>query len=231
MHPQDGTITRMPYRAECEGVNRPGSREDTLAAMSYVSGASAAPLLGDTIGQQLDRTAAQFPDRLALVVRLQNVRLTWRELCDAGRQAGGRSPAIGLETGDRVGIWLPNNAEWVLTQLAAARAGLVLVCINPAYRQHELDYALNKAGCRALVTATAFKSSDYAAMLMEPLPELAHCAAGELRAARVPSLRSVVQIGTHSLPGSFGFDDVMARGGAAERARLIRLGRLPKSTT
>ena len=191
--------------------------------MSYVSGASAVPLLGETIGQQLDRTAARFPDRLALVVRSQNVRLTWRELCDAVDRLAAGFLAIGLATGDRVGIWSPNNAEWVLTQLAAARAGLVLVCINPAYRLHELDYALNKTGCRALVTATAFKSSDYAAMLMELVPELAQCAAGELRAGRVPSLRSVVQIGAHSLPGSFGFDDVTARGGRAERALLIAL--------
>jgi fatty-acyl-CoA synthase len=201
----------------------PGSREETVAAMSYVSGASAVPLLGETIGQQLDRTAARFPDRLALVVRQQNVRLTWRQLRDAVDRLAAGFLAIGLETGDRVGIWSPNNAEWVLTQLAAARAGLVLVCINPAYRLYELDHALNKAGCRALVMATAFKSSDYAAMLMELLPELAQGEAGELRAARVPSLRSVVQIGAHSLPGSFGFDDVMARGGAAERARLTRL--------
>ena len=143
---------------------------------SYVSGVSAVPLLGETIGQQLDRTAARFPDRLALVVRSQKVRLTWRELRDAVDRLAAGFLAIGLEPGDRVGIWSPNNAEWVLTQLATARAGLVLVCINPAYRQHELDYALNKAGCRALVTATAFKTSDYAAMLMELLPELAHCA-------------------------------------------------------
>jgi len=128
---------------------------------SYVSGASAVPLLGETIGQQLDHTAAQFPDRLALVVRSQKVRLTWRELRDAVDRLATGLLAIGLEPGDRVGIWSPNNAEWLLTQLATARAGLVLVCINPAYRQHELDYALNKAGCRALVTATAFKTSDY----------------------------------------------------------------------
>jgi hypothetical protein len=111
----------------------------------------------------------------------------------------------------------------VLTQLATARAGLVLVCINPAYRLHELDYALNKVGCRALVTANAFKSSNYAAMLMELMPELRHCAAGELRAAYVPALRSIVQIGARSLPGSFAFDAVMALGGENERTRLMGL--------
>jgi fatty-acyl-CoA synthase len=197
-----------------------------MAAMSYVSGASAVPLLGDTIGGQLDRTSARFPDHIALVVRQQGVRLTWRELAAEVDKLAAGLLSLGLEPGDRVGIWSPNNAEWVLTQLATARAGLVLVCINPAYRRHELDYALNKAQCRALVTATAFKSSDYAGMLMELLPELTHCAAGALHAARVPALRSIVRIGAHSLPGSFAFDDLMARGGAEERARLTRLAGL-----
>jgi fatty-acyl-CoA synthase len=199
-----------------------------MAAMSYVSGASAVALLGETIGQQLDRTAARFPDRLALVVRqqgvrLKSVRLNWRQLTNAVDRLAAGLLTLGLEPGDRVGIWSPNNAEWLLTQLATARAGLVLVCINPAYRRHELDYALNKAQCRALVTATAFKSSDYAGMLMELMPELAQCTAGALQAARVPALRSIVQIGTHSLPGSFAFDDLTVRGGAEERARLIAL--------
>jgi fatty-acyl-CoA synthase len=153
-----------------------------MAAMSYVSGASAVPLLGETIGGQLDRTSARFPDRLALVVRQQGVRLTWRELAVEVDKLAAGLLSLGLEPGDRVGIWSPNNAEWVLTQLATARAGLVLVCINPAYRLYELDYALNKAQCRALVTATAFKSSDYAGMLMELLPELRRCAAGALQA-------------------------------------------------
>jgi fatty-acyl-CoA synthase len=194
-----------------------------MATMSYVSGASAAPLLGDTIGGQLDRTAARFGDRLALVARQQGIRLSWRRLADEVDKLAAGLLALGLEPGDRVGIWSPNNAEWLLTQLATARAGMVLVCINPAYRLVELDYALNKAGCRALVTATAFKSSDYAGMLMELMPELRHCAAGNLQAARVPALRSIVQIGAQSLPGSFAFDEVMACGGADQRARLIRL--------
>ena len=114
-------------------------------------------------------------------------------------------------------FWSPNNVEWVLTQLATARAGMVLVCINPAYRLHELDYALNKAGCAALVTATAFKTSDYAGMLLDLLPELERCSPGRLEAARVPALRSIVQIGALSLPGSFAFADVM--GAAVPRRR------------
>jgi fatty-acyl-CoA synthase len=197
--------------------------DNAMGTMSYVSGASTLPLIGQTIGQQLDRTAARFPDRLALAVRQQGVRLTWHELCEQVDKLAAGLLALGLEPGDRVGIWSPNNAEWVLTQLATARAGLVLVCINPAYRLHELDYSLNKVGCRALVTANAFKSSNYAAMLMELMPELQHCASGELRAARVPALRSIIQIGAGSLSGSFAFDAVMALGGENERARLMGL--------
>jgi fatty-acyl-CoA synthase len=158
-----------------------------MATMSYVSGAGAVALLGETIGQRLDRTVARFPDRLALVVRQQGVRLTWRQIGEQVDALAAGLLTLGLEPGDRVGIWSPNNAEWLLTQLATARAGLVLVCINPAYRLHELDYALNRVGCRALVTATAFKSSNYAAMLTELLPELPRCPPGELHAARVPS--------------------------------------------
>ncbi|MBN9508010.1 MAG: AMP-binding protein, partial [Alphaproteobacteria bacterium] len=132
--------------------------------------------------------------------------------------------APGLTRGDRVGIWSPNNAEWVIAQLATARAGMILVTINPAYRLHELEYALTKVGCRALISATAFKSSDYAAMLAALLPELAQCAPGRLRAARVPSLEIVIQIGAHSIPGSFAFAEVAAAGDAAARERLAALG-------
>jgi fatty-acyl-CoA synthase len=191
--------------------------------MSYVSGASDVPLIGNTIGQQLEETAGRFPDRLALVVCQQRVRLTWHELdAEVDKLAAGLL-ALGLAPGDRVGIWSPNNVEWVLTQLATARAGVVLVCINPAYRLHELDYALNKAGCRALVTATAFKTSDYAGMLLELLPELRRSPPGRLEAARVPALRAIVQIGALTLPGSFAFVDVLARSGTEEKARLIKL--------
>jgi len=194
-----------------------------VGTMSYVSGVADKPLLGDTIGQHFDRTVERFGDRLGLVVRQQGVRLSWRQLQTRVDAFAAGLLALGLHPGDRLGIWSPNNAEWVITQLAAAKAGVILVCINPAYRLHELDYALNKVGIRALVTATAFKSSDYAGMLLSLLPELSHCAPGALQAARVPTLEKIVQIGAHSLPGSFAFDAVEHLGGADERRRLIDL--------
>jgi fatty-acyl-CoA synthase len=195
-----------------------------MAAMSYVSGPAAQPLIGETIGQALERTARAWPHRAALVVREQGVRLSWSGLLNEVDAFAAGLLALGLKPGDRVGIWSPNNAEWVLAQLATARAGLILVTINPAYRLHELEYALTKVGCRALITATAFKSSDYAAMLATLLPELAASAPGRLRAARVPSLEIVIQIGAHSIAGSFAFHEVAAAGGAAEREALRALG-------
>jgi fatty-acyl-CoA synthase len=192
-------------------------------AMSYVSGASARPLLGETIGESLAGTAARLPDADALVVRQQGVRLSWRALDEQVTSLAAGLLALGLNSGDRVGIWSLNNAEWVLTQLATARAGMVLVCINPAYRLHELDYALNKVSCRALITATEFKASNYAGMLMQLAPELADCAPGKLHAARVPGLEIVVQIGGRSIPGSYAFTDLAARADAAARARLAEI--------
>ncbi len=194
-----------------------------MSTLSYVSGVADRPLLGETIGQHFDRTVERWGDRLGLVVRQQGLRLTWRELRARVDAFAAGLLAIGLRRGDRVGIWSPNNAEWVITQFATAKVGLVLVNINPAYRLHELDYALNKVGCRALVTATAFKTSDYAGMLATLLPELAGATPGQLRAARVPTLETIIQIGPRSIPGSFAFDAVAAMGGEAERTTLIDL--------
>src|SRR3954466_15174617 len=142
---------------------------------SYASGVASKPLIGETIGENLERAVARFGDREALVVRHQDVRLTYAEL-DAQVNALARGLlGAGLVKGDRVGIWAPNCAEWVLVQFATAKAGIVLVNVNPAYRTTELDYALRQSGCRMLVAARAFKTSDYAAMIDEvraDLPEL-----------------------------------------------------------
>ena len=193
-------------------------------AMSYVNGGSTVPLLGDTIGQHFDRVVARHGDRLALVSRQQGIRWNWRELAERVDAFAAGLLALGLLPGDRIGIWSPNNAEWVITQIAAAKAGLILVNINPAYRLTELDYALNKVGCRALVTATAFKSSDYAGMLMALAPELSTSPPGRLMAVRAPKLELVIQIGAHSIPGSLAFADVPGLASIASRKQLEELG-------
>jgi fatty-acyl-CoA synthase len=191
-------------------------------ALSYVHGASDVPLIGTTISVQFDLAAASWADRPALIVREQGVRWSFAELKRRVDALAAGLLALGLTPGDRVGIWSPNNAEWVLTQLATAKAGLILVNINPAYRGHELDYALNKVGARALILATRFKSSDYLAMLRELAPELDSSLPGYLRAPRLPALDIVIQIGGET-PGTIPFDRVPTLGRAEDEAELARL--------
>jgi len=203
-------------------------RETTdMARPSYVHGASAAPFIGDTIGVHFDRMAERFAERDALIVRHQGIRWSWRELKQRVDDFAAGLVALGLEPGERIGIWSPNNAEWVVTQFATAKAGLILVNINPAYRLTELEYALTKSGCAALVTASTFKTSDYLAMLGELAPELAAASPGELCAARLPALRLVIAIGAENMPGAVRFDAVYDLAGDAERDCLLALaGRL-----
>src|SRR4051794_6446553 len=139
---------------------------------SYAHGTSATALLGETIGGNLDRTVAAYGEREALVSVHQGLRYTYAELGEAVQRTARALLAAGIEAGDRVGIWSPNCAEWVLVQYATAKLGIILVNINPAYRTSELAYALRQSGCRMLIAATAFKSSDYVAMVEEVRGEL-----------------------------------------------------------
>ncbi len=132
---------------------------------SYASGTSSTPLLGDTIGDNLDRTIERFADREALVSVHQDLRYTYAQFGEAVDRTARAFIAAGIEAGDRVGIWSPNCAEWALVQYATAKAGIILVNINPAYRTSELEYVLRQSGCRMLVAATAFKTSDYVQMV------------------------------------------------------------------
>jgi fatty-acyl-CoA synthase len=144
----------------------------STGAVAYAHGASGTPLIGETIGENLERTVAAHPDALALVSRHQGLRFTYAELNDAVDRVARGLMAMGLEPGDRLGIWSPNVAEWVLVQYGSAKAGVILVNINPAYRTSELGYALRQSGCRALVSARSFKTSDYVAMVDEVRPDL-----------------------------------------------------------
>ncbi len=132
---------------------------------SYASGISDEPLLGDTIGDNLDRTAARFPDGEALVDRAQGLRYTWAEFVTEVDALAVGLLDLGIEKGDRVGIWAPNCAQWTLLQYATAKVGAILVNINPAYRTHELEFVLNQAGIGLLVAARSFKTSQYAEMI------------------------------------------------------------------
>jgi fatty-acyl-CoA synthase len=191
--------------------------------LSYVHGASNQPLIGKTSGQFFDEACAKWASRPALVVRHQNVRLSYGELRQAVDRLAAGLLTLGLNPGDRIGIWSPNNSEWVLTQFATAKAGLILVNINPSYRVAELEYALVKVGCKALILAERFKTSDYIGMLRELAPELGRAQPGELDSKRLPSLRSVILIGEAWHPGTFRFSEIMSRGGAAEAERIAAL--------
>jgi fatty-acyl-CoA synthase len=193
-----------------------------MKALSYSHGVSTTPLIGETIGVHFDRTVERWGDRPALISRQQGVEWTWRELGAKVDAFAAGLLAMGLKPGERVGIWSPNNAEWIVTQYATAKAGLILVNINPAYRLSELEYALNKVGCRALVTATRFKTSDYIGMVNTLAPELAEARSGHLDAVKLPTLRAVIQIGG-AAPGTIPFESVSTMGGAAEQATLADL--------
>ena len=191
---------------------------------SYVSGPSSEPLIGETIGACFDRIAREHAARDALIVRRQNVRWTYAELADRVDRVAASLLRLGLEPGDRVGIWAPNCAEWTLTQFATAKAGLILVTINPAYRRSELEYALNKVACKALVLAPGFKSSNYLEILGDIAPELAQCIPGKLAAAKLPELRHVIRLGAESSPGAHNFGSLLVAASTAELEQLAALG-------
>jgi fatty-acyl-CoA synthase len=176
---------------------------------AYASGVSERPLSGETIGDCLAATARKFPDGLALVSRAQGVRLTWRELADQTDALALGLLGIGIENGDRVGIWSPTCVEWTLLQLAAARVGAILVNVNPAYRSAELSYALRQSGVRVLVTAPRFKTSDYLEMVADVRDVL-------------PALQRVVVIGSERAAGAddLRFDELISAGREVDPGRL-----------
>jgi fatty-acyl-CoA synthase len=164
----------------------------------------------------MDRAAETWPEQLAVIAREQGMRLSYAALRDRVEALARGLIALGLAPGDRIGIWSPNNIEWVLTQFAAAKAGLILVSLNPAYRSSEIEYALRKVGCRAIVCATSYKSSHYLEILAEVAPELNTALPGALRAKSLPDLAIVIQIGAPAFPGAIPFEDLASRRGAAD---------------
>jgi fatty-acyl-CoA synthase len=191
-----------------------------MSQLSLVRGASHPPLLEHTIGDALLRAARTWPTQEALVSVHQGVRWTYQQFSDAVDRLAAGFLALGLEKGDRVGVWAPNCAEWTLVQFATARVGLIQVNINPAYRLSEVEYTLNKVGVKALVCAREFKTSNYVGMINELAPEIVATQPGQLRAKRLPDLRSVIQIGGAPAPGWFAFADIVAM---ATDARLEQM--------
>ena len=203
---------------------------------SYARGATDVPLIEQPIGAFFDAIAARQPDHEALVSVHQRRRYSYRELQVETDRLASALLSLGLQPGERVGIWSHNNAEWVLLQLATAKVGLILVNINPAYRTAEVEYALNKVNCKALVTMARFKTSDYLGMLRELAPEWAHAQPGQLESVTLPHLHSVIWIdetgqgqSEEVQPGLMRFSDLLASGNADD-SRLPAIAATLKAT-
>ena len=181
--------------------------------LSYVAGTSDDPLKYMTISQLLDRACARHGGRTAAIFAENKLSLSWYDLRERSNDVAAGLLALGIGRGDRVGIWAPNRAEWLYTQFGTARIGAILVNINPAYRSSELEYALNKVGCKALIMARRHRSSDYVEMLRTVVPEVDR-EANLLQAAKLPKLKHVVVL-----------DDGPHPRGARLFSQLLSLGR------
>jgi fatty-acyl-CoA synthase len=191
---------------------------------SYMTGEGSGQLLYETIGECFDRVSEENPDNTALVVRHQQIRWSYREFRQQVDRLATGLLALGIEPGDRVGIWGPNSYEWILTQFATAKIGAIMVCINPAYRLFELEFVLNKVECKAIISAEEFKSSKYLAMLNTLAPEIATCEPGYLRSEKLPYLTTVIRMGDEQSPGMFNFEQVCSLGNEGAYQRLAELG-------
>lgn len=179
---------------------------DTL---SYLSGTSEKPLLGIPIGDMLDVISSRFPENDALIVHHQNIRLTYREFNQVVNTCAQAFLALGIEKGDRVGIWSPNRYEWTVTQFATAKIGAILVNINPSYRLHELEYVLNQSGCNTLIIADVFKTSNFTEMVNTLAPELAISVKSHLKSEKLPSLRTVIRLADDEREGMWRWDEFL----------------------
>lgn len=148
------------------------------SSLSYDHGTSTKKLIGETIGVHFDKQVQKSPDGLALIVRHQNIRWTYQQFQSRVNIVANKLLSLGVQPGDRVGIWSPNNSEWTLTQFATAKMGAILVNINPSYQRDELQYALNLVACKALVLAPSLKSTNYIQIIQSLCPELSTCKPG-----------------------------------------------------
>lgn len=187
---------------------------------SYVAGSKSQPLQFVTISAMFRDTVSKFGSRDAVIIPAQGIRRTYYDFDREVDELASGFLALGLQKGDRLGIWSPNRYEWILTQFATARIGVILVNINPAYRLAELEYALNKVGCKALVAAERFKTSEYLKMIRQLAPELAECKPGHLQSTRLPQLRHVIGLSNDPGPGICPFDAIRKLGGPAQKLRI-----------
>ncbi|XP_037134116.1 medium-chain acyl-CoA ligase ACSF2, mitochondrial isoform X2 [Syngnathus acus] len=190
---------------------------------SYAHGTSSFSLLNATVGEALVRAADTWPDREAVVFVQDGVRKTFADFNQDVERAASGLLAVGLRPGERLGIWGPNTYEWLLMQFATAKAGIIMVSVNPAYQLEEAEFALRKVGCKAVVCPEAFKTQEYCEMLRLICPEMATCPAGDIRSSRLPDLRCVIVLGGGRHPGAFSLDQVLQAGDGRSLRQLHEL--------
>ncbi|KAM9597143.1 medium-chain acyl-CoA ligase ACSF2, mitochondrial [Trichechus inunguis] len=198
-----------------------GSGALPIGGLSYVQGHTRVSLISKTVGRCLDATAQRLPDREALVVIQENVRLTFAQLKEEVDKAASGLLSIGLRKGDRLGMWGPNSYAWVLIQLATAHAGIILVSVNPAYQATELEYALKKVGCKAIVFPKQFKTQNYYNILKQICPELERAQPGALKSQRLPDLTTVISV-DEPLPGTLLLKEVVEAGSSEQHMAQLR---------
>ena len=177
--------------------------------ISYASGTSDKPLLGDTIGNKFDEIASKYPEREAIVSIHQDIRFTYEELAKEVNRLAKALISSGFKKGERIGIWSSNNVEWLLSQYAAAKAGVILVTINPAYRSHELDYVLGQSGCKGLILQNQFKTSDYESMICEICPEINEVNPGELKSNKFENLTTIISMTSSKVKGIYDWKEFL----------------------
>uniref|UniRef100_A0A8C7X937 Medium-chain acyl-CoA ligase ACSF2, mitochondrial n=1 Tax=Oryzias sinensis TaxID=183150 RepID=A0A8C7X937_9TELE len=186
---------------------------------SYAHGTSSTPLLHDTVGGMLQKSTERHPDKEAVVFVQDGVRKTFAQFQQEVDQAAAGLLALGLKKGDRLGMWGPNIYEWILFQFATAKAGIIMVSVNPAYQLQEVEFALRKVGCKAVVCPTQFKTQQYCDMLRKICPEIDSSIPGDIQSTRLPELRTVIVTDSRQ-PGMFHFDDVMQAAGSQHMQQL-----------
>ena len=211
-------LTHTTAVKEVEQIN------DLPLSHSYFKGIQSTPLANYTIGEYFDLIVDKYSESLAVVVHHQDIRLTYKEFQKEVNKLAMGLIALGVKPGERVGIWSPNNIEWCLTQFATAKIGAIMVCINPAYRPNELQYALNSVECSTLITASSFKSSNYIEMLQSLAPELANSEKGKLNAKALPTLKNVIRIGDKASPGMYSFTEITAMANTEYSNQLKSIG-------
>ncbi|XP_065066321.1 medium-chain acyl-CoA ligase ACSF2, mitochondrial-like [Rhopilema esculentum] len=220
LRPQFSAVPHLQYSSSNIEIPHHHYEHEEVLTHSYCQGATSKPLIGETIGQRLDKVTELYPDREFLVCADDNKRATYADFREEVDKLAAGFLAMGIKRGDRVGMWGPNCLEWVLMQYAMARAGIIMVNINPAYRSSELEYALNKVGCKALVMLPRLKTSNFYDILKEVAPDLEVSSPEELQLERFPDLKHVILSEGEAMKGTMTLESVLNFGGIGERQQI-----------